>query len=320
MKQCDIIQDLLMLHVDGLSSASSDEMIEEHLRSCDECKDTLEKLKQPISVKTFSQKEIDYLIKVKMRLFITRAVGYGFALALLAIVLRVYIIGSVVPWADYQHNFTTIFCEEANTITLTGTLQGRNTAISSARVTSSTRLHGVSITIRSVRSSFIHNNNQFSITIPLTDDLAVECRSDEMIVLFHWLALAPHIMEVRNNEIVFGDFLEYREIGNEIKAMIASSVDTGIPASGYMPQTENFIRITIAHSGKKVIPSYIPQWPTDEFMSQLDFPRTVIYIYEHNGNHYAESPGENIRRLSADDFNRILYYLDQSKALAASWE
>lgn len=43
-KQCEIVQDLLPLYVDGACSESSSEMIKEHLETCPECKALYEKL------------------------------------------------------------------------------------------------------------------------------------------------------------------------------------------------------------------------------------------------------------------------------------
>lgn len=43
-KQCEILQDLLPLYVDGACSESSSKMIKEHLETCPECKALYEKL------------------------------------------------------------------------------------------------------------------------------------------------------------------------------------------------------------------------------------------------------------------------------------
>ena len=72
MNQCDVIRDLLTLYADGLTSISSNEMIEEHLQSCDDCKSVLEQYNQPIIVEPFPQKEVDYLKKVKKRIVAER--------------------------------------------------------------------------------------------------------------------------------------------------------------------------------------------------------------------------------------------------------
>ncbi len=44
-KQCEIVQDLLPLYVDGACSGSSAELIEEHLKSCDTCKQIYQTMK-----------------------------------------------------------------------------------------------------------------------------------------------------------------------------------------------------------------------------------------------------------------------------------
>ena len=43
-KQCEIMQDLLPLYVDGACSETSAAMVKEHLETCPECKTLYEKL------------------------------------------------------------------------------------------------------------------------------------------------------------------------------------------------------------------------------------------------------------------------------------
>ena len=60
-KQCEIIQDLLPLYVDGACSEASSEMIKEHLETCDACKEIYEKLCSHTS-EDILQKEADGVI------------------------------------------------------------------------------------------------------------------------------------------------------------------------------------------------------------------------------------------------------------------
>lgn len=45
---CDIIQDMLPLYADGLTSQASNQLIEEHIKECDHCRATMEKMCAPM--------------------------------------------------------------------------------------------------------------------------------------------------------------------------------------------------------------------------------------------------------------------------------
>ena len=45
-KECDIVQDLLFGYVDNTLKEGSKELVEEHLKSCRECKNTFDNLKE----------------------------------------------------------------------------------------------------------------------------------------------------------------------------------------------------------------------------------------------------------------------------------
>ena len=49
--KCEIIRDLMPLHLDGLTSEESDQAIKEHLNGCEPCKEILEQMKQETEVK-----------------------------------------------------------------------------------------------------------------------------------------------------------------------------------------------------------------------------------------------------------------------------
>lgn len=70
MIHCDILRDLLPLYADGLTSPSSNEMIEEHIKSCPECRRFLEHMCQPIQ-KITNTENTDYkraLLRQKRRI------------------------------------------------------------------------------------------------------------------------------------------------------------------------------------------------------------------------------------------------------------
>lgn len=66
---CDIIQDLLPSYNDKISSKSTNNLVEEHLQNCKNCKRVLENMNKEIQVKTLKNKmeRIDYLKGYKKR-------------------------------------------------------------------------------------------------------------------------------------------------------------------------------------------------------------------------------------------------------------
>lgn len=48
--KCEIVKDLLPSYIDGLTSTESNSEIEEHLKTCQECKDVLDQMKTEIDV------------------------------------------------------------------------------------------------------------------------------------------------------------------------------------------------------------------------------------------------------------------------------
>lgn len=62
--ECDIVQDLLFSYNDGILSETSKELVEEHLKKCDKCKEILEEIKQENSEKN-QVKEVDFFKMIK---------------------------------------------------------------------------------------------------------------------------------------------------------------------------------------------------------------------------------------------------------------
>lgn len=62
--ECDLVKDLLFSYNDNILSNTSKELVEEHLKKCDECKKNLEEIKQDSNDKK-QIKEIDFLKSIK---------------------------------------------------------------------------------------------------------------------------------------------------------------------------------------------------------------------------------------------------------------
>ncbi len=78
---CRIIQDLLPSYVDGLTSDYTNQVIEEHMKQCEPCKEMLERMQEPEKHIDSIEKEVDYMKKVRSRmsrLLITALIAVAF--------------------------------------------------------------------------------------------------------------------------------------------------------------------------------------------------------------------------------------------------
>ncbi len=55
--ECEIVRDLLPLYAEGLTSASSNELIEEHIRTCNECRELLDSMKNELPPEAENEKK-----------------------------------------------------------------------------------------------------------------------------------------------------------------------------------------------------------------------------------------------------------------------
>ena len=65
--ECDIVRDLLFSYCDGVLSQTSKELVEEHLKNCENCRNILEEIKQDDKSQK-QKKEIDFLKNIKKKL------------------------------------------------------------------------------------------------------------------------------------------------------------------------------------------------------------------------------------------------------------
>ena len=68
-----VVQDLFPSYIDGLTSEETNNLVEEHIKTCEECKNVLEQMKEKITEENHSQldkEQIDYAKKYKRSLII----------------------------------------------------------------------------------------------------------------------------------------------------------------------------------------------------------------------------------------------------------
>lgn len=68
---CDTVNDLLPIYIEHMTSETSNKSIEDHLEECDECKNVLEKMRQPVYVETAPEviNFKKFYIKSRMKIF-----------------------------------------------------------------------------------------------------------------------------------------------------------------------------------------------------------------------------------------------------------
>ncbi len=84
-KDCKIIQDLLPNYIDGLANEETNKFIEEHLKECGECKQTLENMQKDLKVNITDEdkKAVKYFKKYRNRL--------RFLLIILLVILVIFV-------------------------------------------------------------------------------------------------------------------------------------------------------------------------------------------------------------------------------------
>ena len=149
---CDVIRDLIPGHADGLTSAESNRLVEEHVEICADCRAALSAMRAPESPPPADAAELDYLKKNrrKSRRAVLWAIA-GAALVFLAVLsARVLLIGEKTA-GDW------LYCEtrvEGNALLLS--LQPKDSAGAVAGVQFSEEDGTITVTTRRVLASALH--------------------------------------------------------------------------------------------------------------------------------------------------------------------
>lgn len=150
---CDIVRDLLPSYVDKLTSETTNEAVNEHLKECTECTEVLKRMKEPEKTDSEPKVEVNYLKKIRRRSlqkgFIVCAVI--FILALSAAVFRILYIGDKAYNEDFYSNLSVT----DNTVKISGDfgISGNG----AARVTFAEKDGVVDITVYFAPKCFINS-------------------------------------------------------------------------------------------------------------------------------------------------------------------
>ncbi len=101
MRECNIVKDLLPLYVEELCSEDSKEYVEEHMKSCQECKESFEYLKySEVCIKEVEKKEINAFQKLER--YISARIMISYVLFLVVVVIGIGILLCTVPEAPEE--------------------------------------------------------------------------------------------------------------------------------------------------------------------------------------------------------------------------
>lgn len=95
-KECDVVQDLLFGYVDNTLKEGSKELVEKHLKTCQNCKETLEDIKKDEN-KDIEIKEVEGLKKVNKKIKVREII-----LFIVSLILIVFIGFSIIAFSYYS--------------------------------------------------------------------------------------------------------------------------------------------------------------------------------------------------------------------------
>lgn len=89
---CDVVRDLVPTYVDGICSADTKTIVEQHLQECSSCKNLVEMIRETEIVTEASDiKEIDYMRKIKKSFTIKNIICIGALMLITAAVVGIFI-------------------------------------------------------------------------------------------------------------------------------------------------------------------------------------------------------------------------------------
>lgn len=109
---CSVIKDLLPLYMEGIDSAETHQLIEEHLNDCEKCRNELEKLREPDDL--IDKVDVIPLKKVKQTLYRKKIFAVLLTIALTLTVSAIFFAYMVSPQYIQYFDGMVGFTEDAN--------------------------------------------------------------------------------------------------------------------------------------------------------------------------------------------------------------
>lgn len=117
MKECNIIKDLFPSYIDGLTNEETNQYIEKHLSTCEECKKILEEMKKDLKFEETSpnSKEVKYIKKFNKKIRILKVIIICIILImLLSLARKMIIFANINKIADNYTSSTNFYMKEIN--------------------------------------------------------------------------------------------------------------------------------------------------------------------------------------------------------------
>ena len=164
---CEVVQDLLPSYVDGLTSDVSNQAVEQHLKTCESCRNFYSEMREPMNGEDVSDindeqkadskklSEIDYLKKIRKKnqmrilaavLIFAIAVGVG-------LWSKVYVIGEKVEQAEFVQANVAV---EDHNVSVQGLLLDTTKGVSDVAFQEKEGI--VTVSLRETRKSSFHAN------------------------------------------------------------------------------------------------------------------------------------------------------------------
>ncbi len=200
---CELIQDLIPLYVDGLTSDVTSSYMQEHFLTCAACQKKYEMMTQTIAanedeVKIKEQKEIDYLKKVKKSSRKKLLIGFVSAvlIILVAAFVKVYLFG----YETDSYTITNFKEDRPNgSIIVEGTFDGTKSVYCRFKMVS--QKDGTQkVVIYGCPPSPWHKEKNFQFDIPI-DSIKQEVKVDDATINYHGILVSPlahNLIEARN--------------------------------------------------------------------------------------------------------------------------
>lgn len=175
---CEVVNDILPLYIDNLTSPVTNTLIENHLNSCKSCNKKYLSMKNPIAeedIETADKKEIDFLKKTKkhnQKIILVVSI-FIFVIAFFSVMAKYFLIGSYVN-AEYL-NYSLDVAENGLHI------NGQSTSDSGIQRVEITESDGiVEIAIRTVEKSLFYSRS-FEETFQSAQDIKQVWIGDQIV-------------------------------------------------------------------------------------------------------------------------------------------
>ena len=307
---CNIVQDLLPLYAEKLTSEESNTAILQHLEQCEDCRKYLENIQRPIDCSTIPKMEIDYMRKIKhslkRRVYILSGVIAASCIVLLGIFLRLFIIGTPIFIGEAPINYEWNYDTDSKAYSIHGTIERTNTS-ARIKIYEDKQNNQIKIKIYEVMPSIFFTSNQFSVKIPWNGETDIVWQgkvNQQVITSSQYLNLS--ISEFQDGH--YQNVIDLFDIDGA--SMIKDLYDNAaeISSNDLMPFDEgkynqyliiNFPLTTGVYSG----------WITDDKTLQEQALDERIFLYQEDGQYYFYKQGQHLKRLSAEDMSKILDYI-----------